>query len=83
MRSARLVPLNSLFEAQQETEDQLSDNQQLIDAVDSLIQTHMGDLSKVREMYNELVRQVGDSESVKQTFMERVGNMIHATDEQN
>ena len=83
MSRVDFVPLSSLFESESDNGvDSGETNKKLFDAIDAQIQRRMGDISKLREMYTDIVKEIGDdSDDMKKAFLDRVGNMIHSSEE--
>ena len=77
----RLVAVESLFEEEGEEKSADAGDTKVIDCIDAQVQRHMGDIQKIRIMYNGVVRECWDTPEVKQAFMERLEKMIHASDE--
>lgn len=84
MARSGFIPLKKFFESDEDEKDQeksSGENQKLIDAIDSQVQRRMGDISKMREMYTDIAKEAGDSEETKRAFLDRIGNMLHVSDE--
>jgi hypothetical protein len=83
MSRVDFVPLASLFESESDSGVEGGGaNKKLFDAIDAQIQRRMGDISKLREMYTDIVKEVGDDgDETKKAFLDRIGNMIHSSEE--
>jgi len=82
----RLVGLNLLMEdGEQDQAPQNDYMNELYSSIDHEMQKRMGDVAKIREMFNDVVREAktNDEEGLKKAFMERLGNMIYKSDEKS